>query len=99
MTTIRLASPWNRSRHLGAAVVLCAAVACAPAMRRTTSAPVSEAELAQLWSEPSDLASRDLLAGRAAKTARRSIQGKLKIKSFDPSRQQRRLRRDRRRGP
>ena len=85
MTPIRFASPWNRSRHLGAAVMLCATVACAPAMRRTTSAPVSEAELAQLWSEPSDLASRDLYDGPGGKNGAPVIQGKLKIKSFDPS--------------
>ena len=85
MTTIRHARPGSRSRHIGAAVILCASVACAPAMRRTTSAPPSEAELAQLWSEPSDLATRDLYDGPGGKDGGPVIQGKLTIKSFDPS--------------
>jgi hypothetical protein len=66
-------------------LILCATVACAPAMRRTTSAPPSEAELEQLWSDPTDLTSRDLYYGPGGKGAGPVITGKLKIKSFDPS--------------
>jgi hypothetical protein len=85
MTIIRPASSWTRGRHLGAALILCVTVACAPAMHRTTSAPPSAAELEQLWSEPGDLATRDLYYGPGGKDGAPVIQGKLTIKSFDPS--------------
>src|SRR4029450_10926379 len=72
-------------RHVGAALILSVTVACAPAIHRTTSAPPSGAELEQLWSEPTDLTSRDLYYGPGGKDGGPVIQGKLEIKSFDPS--------------
>jgi hypothetical protein len=77
--------PSSLRRHVAASLFLCATVACAPAMRRTTSTPASPADLAQLWTEPSDLASRDLLNGPGGKDGAPVIKGKLTIKSFDPS--------------
>ena len=41
---------------------------CAPAVRSTHAGPMSEAELAQLWVHPRDLAQRDLFHAPAAAT-------------------------------
>jgi hypothetical protein len=46
------------------ALLLAVAVAaCAPALRSTASAPLTRAELSELWQEPADLATRDLFHG------------------------------------
>ncbi|MGH9331166.1 MAG: hypothetical protein ACRD09_12040, partial [Vicinamibacterales bacterium] len=50
-----------------AAVLLAAAIACAPALRSTASAPPTPADMAELWQEPADLESRDLLHGPGGK--------------------------------
>jgi hypothetical protein len=44
-------------------VLLCTAVACAPKIVRSTPEPPTKAELAQLWGEPDNVSSRDLLRG------------------------------------
>jgi hypothetical protein len=46
-----------------AAAFLAAAVACAPALRSTATAPPTAADMAQLWQEPADLETRDLFHG------------------------------------
>lgn len=50
-------------------MLLCLSAACAPAPKSTANAPLTAEELAQLWVEPADLASRDLLNGPGGKDA------------------------------
>lgn len=47
----------------GVVVLLCTAAACAPRVVRSTPEPPTKAELAQLWVEPANISSRDLLRG------------------------------------
>lgn len=80
----RPASAIRISRHVGAVAMVWITVACAPAIKRP-GVPPGSAALEQLWVEPADIASRDLFAGPGGKDGGPVIQGKLKIKSFDPS--------------
>jgi hypothetical protein len=79
---VRSCSSW---RPVSASLILCATMACAPAIRRTTAAAPPAAELAQLWAEPADMATRDVFAGPGGPKGGPVIKGKLEIKSFDPS--------------
>lgn len=45
------------------AIVLAGFIGCAPAMRSTADRPLSPEQIAQLWVEPRDIASRDLFHG------------------------------------
>ena len=48
-------------------LLLCLSATCSPAPKSTATAPLTADELAQLWVQPSDLASRDLLNGPGGK--------------------------------
>ena len=54
-------------RLLLALVLLCLSSACTPELRSTADAPLTGEQLAQLWVEPADIASRDLLNGPGGK--------------------------------
>src|ERR671911_720464 len=50
-------------RFTGIIVAASVLSACSAAMRSTATAPVTDAQMAQLWVEPGDIAARDLFWG------------------------------------
>jgi hypothetical protein len=83
--TARRSTPPQLARSAASVLLLCAATACAPAIKRTAAAPPTPAELDELWVQPDDIATRDLYNGPGGKDGAPVINGKLRIKSFDPS--------------
>jgi hypothetical protein len=83
---------WCIHRLAGAAqtlrppvVCLLLLTACAPAMRSTAGKPVASTELAQLWVEPDDIASRDLFYGPGGRESLPPEKFKFKVIRFDPT--------------
>jgi hypothetical protein len=63
--------------------LLATVAACAPAIRSTADKPLTQDELAQLWSEPADITSRDLLQGPGNDNDRPAPNSRFKVIRFD----------------
>ena len=64
-------------------VALCLLSACATPMKNTAASPLTAAELAQLWVEPTDLSSRDLFGGPGAQSAKPDPTATYKVTAVD----------------
>jgi hypothetical protein len=65
--------------------VLVTVAACAPAIRSTADKPLTQDALAQLWSEPADITSRDLFRGPGNENNRPAPNSRFKVIRFDGS--------------
>jgi hypothetical protein len=64
-------------------VALCLVSACATPMKNTAASPLTAAELAQLWVEPTDLSSRDLFGGPGGESVAPNPTATYKVTAVD----------------